>query len=68
MEILLTSGENEKIKFWEEMDEELIDIAGTEKLWMKGDFNGHCGRNTSGQEETIGKYGVDESNELETIM
>ena len=28
-----------------------------------GDFNGHCGRNNSGKEETIGKNGVGESNE-----
>ena len=56
-------GENEKIKFWEEMDEGLRDIPDTEKLWVGGDFNGHCGRNKSGKEETIGKYGVGESNE-----
>ena len=56
-------GENEKIKFWEEMDEELRDIPDTEKLWVGGDFNGHCGRNNSGKEETFGKYGVGESNE-----
>ena len=50
-------GENEKIQFWEEMDEELRDIPDTEKLWVGGYFNGHCGRNNSGKEETIGKYG-----------
>ena len=26
-------------------------------------LNGHCGWNNSGKEETIGKYGVGESNE-----
>ena len=31
--------------------------------WVGGDFNGHCGRNNGGKEETIGKYGVGESNE-----
>ena len=40
------------------MDEELRDIPDTEKLWVGGDFNGHCGRNNSGKEETNGKYGV----------
>ena len=54
-----------KIKFWEEMDEELRDIPDTEKLWVGGDFNGHCGRNNSGKEEPIGKYSVGESNEAE---
>ena len=58
-------GENEKIKLWEEMDEELRDMPDTEKLWVGGDVNGHCGRNNSGKEETIGKYSVGESNEVE---
>ena len=39
------------------------DIPDTEKLWVGGHVNGHCGRNNSGKEETIGKYGVGESNE-----
>ena len=56
-------GENEKIKFSEEMDEELRDIPDTEKVWVGGDLNGHCGWNNSGKEETIGRYGVGESNE-----
>ena len=43
-------GEHEEIKFWEEMYEELIYIPDTEKLWVGGDFNGHCGRNNSGKE------------------
>ena len=29
-------GENEKIKCWDEMDEELRDIPDTEKLWVGG--------------------------------
>ena len=29
-------GENEKIKFWEDMDEELRDIPDTEKLCLEG--------------------------------
>ena len=40
--------ENEKIMFWEEMDEELRGIPDTEKLWVGGDFSGHCERNNSG--------------------
>ena len=45
------------------MDVELRAIPSTEKLWVGGDFSGHCGRNNSGKEETIGKYGVGERNE-----
>ena len=56
-------GENEKIKFWEEMYEELRDIPDTKELWVGGDFNDHCGNHYSGNEETIGKYSVGESNE-----
>ena len=36
------------------------------KVALNGEIiniNGHCGRNNSGKEETIGKYGVGESNE-----
>ena len=32
-------------------------------MWIGGDFNGHCVKNNSGKVETIGKYGVGESNE-----
>ena len=56
-------GENEKMTFPEEMDEGLRYIPDAENVWVGGDFNGHCGWNDSGKEETIGKYGVGESNE-----
>ena len=56
--------ESEKVKFWEEMEEELQDIPDTEKLWVGGDFNGHCGRDHTGKEDAIGRYGVGESNEV----
>ncbi len=45
------------------MDGEPIDIPDTDKLWVGGDFNGHCGRNHNVKEETIGTCGVGESNE-----
>ena len=38
-------------------------IPGMDKLWIGVDFKGHSGRNDSGNEETMGKYGVGESNE-----
>ena len=31
-------------------------------MWIGGDFNGHCGSDNSGKEDTIGKYGVGSSN------
>ena len=45
------------------MDEKLRDMPDTEKVWVGGNFNGHCRRNNSGNVATIGKYGVGESNE-----
>ena len=47
--------DEDKIKFWEEMNEEIREIPETEKLWIGGDFNGHCGTNNTGKEDTIGK-------------
>ena len=41
-------GDKEKIKFWEEMDEELTEIPEEEFL-VGGDFYGHCGRNNNGK-------------------
>ena len=60
--------EEEKVKFWEEMDEEVKEIPETEKLWIGGDFNGHCGTDNTGKEDTIGKYGVGMSNEAGDVF
>ena len=54
--------EEEKTKFWEELDGELREIPGREKVWIGGDFNDYCGRDNSGKEDTIGRYGVGISN------
>ena len=55
--------EKEKIQFWEDMDKELKEIPGSKKVWIGGDFNGHCGKDNRGKEGTIGTYGVGASNE-----
>ena len=55
-------SEDEKDKFWEELDEELRSIPSGEKIWIGGDFNRHCGSDNTGKERTIGKYGVGNSN------
>ena len=60
--------EEEKTKFWEEMDEEVRDIPESEKLWIGGDFNGHCGSDNTGKEGTIGKFGVGNSNEAGDVF
>ena len=59
-------GENEK--FWEEMDEELSDISDTEKLWVGGDFNGHCGRNTAEKKKPLESMVWVRAMKLETML
>ncbi|XP_060175404.1 uncharacterized protein LOC132606088 [Lycium barbarum] len=36
-------GEEEKRRFWEDLDEMMGSIPSTEKLFIGGDFNGHIG-------------------------
>ncbi|XP_027230979.2 uncharacterized protein [Penaeus vannamei] len=54
--------EEEKTQFWEDVEEDLREILESERLWIGGDFNGHCGSNNRGKEDTIGIYGVGASN------
>ena len=35
--------------------------ADSENVWIGGEFNGHCGSDNGGKEDTIGKYGVGET-------
>ncbi|XP_047469167.1 craniofacial development protein 2-like [Penaeus chinensis] len=53
----------EKDEFYEKLDDELREIPTSEKLWIGGDFNGHCGNDNIGKEEYTGKHGVGECNE-----
>nr|XP_027217360.1 uncharacterized protein LOC113809882 [Penaeus vannamei] len=41
---------------------DLREIPESQRLWIGGDFNGHCGSNNRGKEDTIGIYGVGVSN------
>ena len=43
-------------------------VSYTEKLWVVGDTNGHCVRNNSGKEETIGSMVWVRAMKLETIL
>ncbi|XP_037774052.1 uncharacterized protein LOC119570344 [Penaeus monodon] len=49
-------ADEEKEKFWEELDKEVRKIPAEEKLWIGGDFNGHYGGDNTGREETMGKF------------
>lgn len=54
--------EEEKTQFREDLEEDLREIPESERLWIGGDFNGHCGSNNRGKEDIIGIYGVGASN------
>ena len=59
----------EKIRFWDEVNEEVAEISSQEQLWIGGDFNGHIGSESTGAEEAIGRYGCGVRNEeAETII
>ncbi|XP_063591301.1 uncharacterized protein LOC134768402 [Penaeus indicus] len=55
--------DEEKEKFWEELDEEVRKVPFEEKLWIGGNFNGHVGSNNTGREETVGRYGYGDIND-----
>ena len=60
--------EKEKIRFSEEMDEELRDIPDTEKLWVGGDFNGHCGRKTAEKNKPLESMEWVRAMKLDTML
>ena len=55
--------DEEKIAFWEQLDEELRNIPEGEKVIVGGDLNGHVGVNREGIERVHGGWGVGERNE-----
>ncbi|XP_047502957.1 uncharacterized protein LOC125048337 [Penaeus chinensis] len=58
--------DEEKQKFWEELDEEVRKVPAEEKLWVGGDFNGHVGSDNTDREETVGRYGYSDKNDKNT--
>ncbi|XP_037790098.1 uncharacterized protein LOC119585548 [Penaeus monodon] len=56
-------ADEEKEKFWEELDEEVRKIPAEEKLWIGSDFNGHVGGDNTSREETMGKFGYGTKND-----
>ena len=55
--------EEEKERFWEEMDSTIQELALDEKVIVCGDLNGHVGNDKRGYEEVHGGYGIGEVNE-----
>ncbi|KAF7651843.1 hypothetical protein LDENG_00104720, partial [Lucifuga dentata] len=52
----------EKEKFWSELDEVMQSIPRGERVVIGADFNGHVGAGNRGDEEVMGKFGIQEKN------
>ncbi|MCJ8732963.1 hypothetical protein PDJAM_G00217540 [Pangasius djambal] len=52
----------EKERFWSELDEVIESIPTGERVVIGADFNGHVGEGNTGDEEVMGKFGVNERN------
>ncbi|XP_059289650.1 uncharacterized protein LOC132043184 [Lycium ferocissimum] len=51
--------EEEKRRFWEDLDEVVGGIPPTEKLFIGGDFNGHIGSTSGGYDDEHGGFGFE---------
>ncbi|XP_059306265.1 uncharacterized protein LOC132057663 [Lycium ferocissimum] len=49
--------EEEKRRFWEDLEEVVGGISPTEKLFIGGDFNGHIGSTSGGYDDELGGFG-----------
>merc|ERR1712237_42239 len=49
--------QEEKVRFWQELDGMLTDIPEDERTVVAGDFNGHVGQRNAGFERVHGGYG-----------
>ncbi|XP_059292484.1 uncharacterized protein LOC132045935 [Lycium ferocissimum] len=54
--------EEVKRRFWEDLDEVVVSIPPTEKLFIGGDFNGHIGSVSRGYDEVHGGFGFGDRN------
>ena len=48
--------------FWSELDEVMKSIPRNERVVIVADFNGHVGAGNRGDEEVIGRFGLQERN------
>uniref|UniRef100_A0A1S4CHQ0 Craniofacial development protein 2-like n=1 Tax=Nicotiana tabacum TaxID=4097 RepID=A0A1S4CHQ0_TOBAC len=54
--------EDIKRQFWERLDEIVRSIPTSERLFIRGDFNGHIGLSAGGYTEVHGGFGFGERN------
>jgi len=51
------SDQEEKMSFWESMDNIMQEITQEERVFIGGDLNGHVGEGNEGEQEVLGKHG-----------
>jgi len=49
--------EEEKDKFWEDMDNAIVSVSTEERVVIGADLNGHVGEGNAGCEDVMGKHG-----------
>ncbi|RDD64009.1 hypothetical protein DU478_22460, partial [Thalassococcus profundi] len=54
--------QEEKDRFWSELDEVMQSVPRGERVVIGADFNGHVGEGNSGDEEVMGRFGLQERN------
>ena len=60
--LMITRGE-EKMRFWEALEEVVRGVPSSEKIVVAGDFNGHIGALPGGFGDVHGGFGFGERNE-----
>ncbi|XP_060200575.1 uncharacterized protein LOC132628828 [Lycium barbarum] len=58
----MSLDEEEKRRFWEDLDEVVGGLLSTEKLFIGGDFNGHIGSVSRGHDDVHGGFGFGDRN------
>ncbi|KAK3548617.1 hypothetical protein QTP70_015563, partial [Hemibagrus guttatus] len=58
----------EKEIFWSELDEVMESIPTGERVVIGADFNGHVGEGNTGDEEVMGKFGVERNLEGQMVV
>ena len=54
--------EEEKDRFWEQIEDMMVKIPQGEGVWIGGDLNGHVGDSNEGESKTMGKHGLGKMN------
>ncbi|XP_047270370.1 craniofacial development protein 2-like [Capsicum annuum] len=58
----ISLDDEEKKKFWEDLDEMVRSVPSNEKFFIEGDFNGHIGSSSKGYDDVHGGHGFDVRN------